>query len=308
MAFLLLSNAERQAAFGEAFARDLPEVPFATREEDVDPAAVRFLMTWVFPDDLDTRFPNLELILSTGAGIDQVLARPLPTRARLVRLVEPGNISLVRDYCVMAVLGLHRGLPRFLDQQRREHWEAGGFAWADQRRVGVLGMGELGLAVLQALAPFGFQRSGWSRTPKAVDGVRCHHGPAGLDAVLAESDIAVCLLPLTDQTRGLLDATRLARMPAGAGLVHAGRGGQLDQTALLAALDRGHLSGAFIDVTEPEPLPAGHPLWRHPRVILTPHIAGHARAETSAQATVENIRRYLDGQDPIGLVDPARGY
>ena len=308
MTFLLLTSPERHAVFREAFARELPEIRFATSEAEVDPASVRFLMTWVFPDQLEVRYPNLELVLSIGAGIDQVLDKPLPPRAKLVRMVDPGNISLVRDYVLMAVLGLHRGLPLYLDQQQRQHWASGPFVWADQRRVGVLGVGEIGRVVLDALKPLGFQLAGWSRSPKAIPGVRCHHGADGLDTLLAETDILVCLLPLTDETRGILNAARLARLPRGAGIVQAGRGAHLDQQALLAALDSGHLSGAFVDVTEPEPLPKGHPLWAHPRVVLTPHLGGHSRAETAAEATVQNIRRYLNGQDPIGLVDPKRGY
>ncbi|MEI4488164.1 glyoxylate/hydroxypyruvate reductase A [Frigidibacter sp. MR17.14] len=308
MTFLIQSLPERVETFRRHFAADLPEVAFATDPDAVDPADVRYLMAWTFPEDLATRYPNLELVFSTGAGIDQVVKAPLPPKARLVRMVEAGITSLIREYAVMAVMALHRDLPGYIAQQRSGTWQALSFTYADERRIGVLGLGELGQAVLDALRPFGFPLSGWSRSPKDIPGVACHHGPEGLDAVLAASDILICLLPLTDETRGILNAALFAKLPRGAGLIHMGRGGHSDQEAILAALDEGQLGGVVIDVTEPEPLPADHPLWRHPRVILTPHVGARSRAESGAVATVANIRRHLAGEDPQGLVDPARGY
>jgi glyoxylate/hydroxypyruvate reductase A len=308
MAFLILSYPKRVEAFRKIFACDLPDLSFVSDADEVDPAQVRYLMTWDFPDDLATRYPNVELIFSTGAGIDQVVNAELPPKARLVRMIESGVTAMVRDYVVMAVLALHRDLPAFLEQQRKRIWKARDFVWADQRRVGILGLGQLGNTVAEALRPFGFQVSGWSRTPKDIAGINCHHGADGLNAMLTETEILVCLLPLTDATRGILNADLFARLPRGAALVQAGRGGHMDQQALLDALNRGHLSGAFVDVTDPEPLPTESPLWSHPRVILTPHVAGHSRAETAAEATVENIRRHRAGQPVNGLVDPVRGY
>ncbi|GGH61900.1 glyoxylate/hydroxypyruvate reductase A [Frigidibacter albus] len=308
MTFLILSYPERVETFRRIFARDLPEVRFASDLAEVDPAEVRYLMAWTFPEDLATRFGNLELIFSTGAGIDQVVGLDLPPRAQLVRMVEEGLTAMVRDYVVMAVLALHRDLPAYLDQQRQQVWKTRDFVWADQRRVGILGLGELGRATAAALRPFGFPLAGWSRSPRQIDGVTCHHGPEGLRKMLAETDILICLLPLTDETRGILNGGLFAQLPQGAGLVQAGRGDHLDQEALLAALDSGQLSAAVIDVTVPEPLPAGHPLWSHPKVVLTPHIAGHSRPESAAAATVANIRRHLQGQRVTGLVDRSRGY
>lgn len=308
MTFLFLSQADRVPVFRDAFSRALPQLRFCADAEAVDPAEVRFLMTWNFPPDLATRYPNLELIFSTGAGIDQVIGVPLPPKARIVRMVEPGNTSLVRDYCVMATLALHRDLPGYLQQQRDRRWAGRGFKWADQRRVGVMGLGEMGQATLAALRPFGFGLSGWSRSRKSLDGVRGHHGAGGLSGFLADCDILICLLPLTAETRGILCADLFAQLPQGAALVQAGRGGHLVQDDLLTALDSGQLSAAFLDVTTPEPLPDSSPLWSHPRVILTPHIAGNTRAASAADATIQNMRLHFDGRDPIGLVDPARGY
>jgi len=308
MAFLILSYSERVEVFRRIFARDLPQIKFASDPSQVDSKEVRYLMTWDFPENIHVTYPNLEAIFSVGAGIEQVASKPLPSRTKLVRMVESGLTSLIRDYVVMSVLALHRKLPAYLDQQRRREWKSLPFIWADQRRVSILGLGELGLASINALKPFGFQLSGWSRTTKALEGVRCYHGPEGLKKMLNETDILVCLLPLTAETRHILDAELFAQLPRGAALVQAGRGGHMDQDAFLRALDSDHLEAAFIDVTDPEPLPGNHPFWTHPKIVLTPHIAGHTRAESAAEATVANIRCLLSGENPAGLFDPRHGY
>lgn len=308
MTFLILSYPERVETFRKVFARDLPDVQFASDAATVDPKSVRYLMTWVFPDNLHELYPNLEVIFSVGAGIDQVVNTPIPPGAKLVRMIESGLTSLMRDYVVMSVLALHRKLPAYIQLQKEREWKNLPFAWADQRRVSVLGLGELGQASLQALRPFGFQLAGWSRSPKGLDGVTTFSGQDGLADMLGQTDILICLLPLTPETRHILNADLFAKLPKGASLVQVGRGGHLDQEALLAALDSDHLEAAFVDVTDPEPLPADHPLWAHPKVVLTPHVAAHTRADTAAEATVENIRRILSGLEPKGIVDPTRGY
>jgi glyoxylate/hydroxypyruvate reductase A len=199
-------------------------------------------------------------------------------------------------------------MPHYLAEQQAGRWSPRRRVAAADRHVGVMGMGMLGSAALERLAGFGFALSGWSRSPKDVPGVHCHASMAALPAFLAGLDILICLLPLTPETRGLLAAPVFRALPAGAALINAGRGGHLIASDLLAALDEDHLSAAILDVTDPEPLPADHRFWHHPRILLTPHVASSTDPASAARFVADAILRDRAGMPLPGLVDRSAGY
>ncbi|WP_441238007.1 2-hydroxyacid dehydrogenase [Bradyrhizobium sp. 930_D9_N1_4] len=308
MTALYKANMVRGAEWATFFAERAPDVPFRLWPDIGDPAAVRYLVAWVPPDDIATTFPNLELVFSVGAGVDQFDTTKVPAHIPLVRMLEPGIAETMVEYVTMAVLGLHRDLLHFINQQKEQVWREIRITPAKRRRVGVMGLGQLGQAVLERLTAFGFPLLGWNRSPREIEGVTCYSGADSLPEFLAQADILVCLLPLTDETRGILNADLFARLPRGAGLVNVGRGPHLVEADFLAALDSGTLSGAVLDVADPEPLPAGHPFWSHPRILLTPHNASMTSPDTAVDFVLDVIARHRRGEELPGRVDRTRGY
>ncbi len=272
-----------------------------------DLAAVHVVAAWTLPEGLIAALPNLQLIVSMGAGVDQIDLSALPD-VPVARMTEPGIAAGMVEYVVFATLALHRDMIGYREDQRERRWSPVKSRPASGRTVGVMGLGMLGQAVLDRLAAFGFPLHGWSRSPHDIAGVTCHHGAEGLPRFLSACDILICLLPLTAETRGILNARLFAQLPRGAGLVNAARGGHLVAADLIAALDAGHLSGAVLDVTEPEPPTADDPLWAHPRVLLTPHIASTTDRDAAAHLVGKIIRAHREGAPLPGLVDRRRGY
>ncbi|GHD56927.1 glyoxylate/hydroxypyruvate reductase A [Thalassobaculum fulvum] len=289
--------------------RQAPDLDARARPDVDDPAAVEVAITWRLPFGVYRTFPNLRLIQSMAAGVDHILADPeRPPRVPVARVVDPWMARSMVHHVTLAVLRWHRRMDWLEGRRATASWPTGIVFDADAVRVGVLGLGNLGQAVARAMQDLGFEAAGWSRSPKAIDGLVCHHGPDGLRDLAAWSSVLVCLLPLTAETAGILNAGLFALMPEGSLLVNVGRGGHLVEDDLTAALDSGRLAAAALDVFGTEPLPAGHRFWGDNRIYLTPHIASEINPVTATRAFVENIRRVRAGEAPVGLIDPAKGY
>lgn len=253
-----------------------------------------------------TPFVRAKAVLSLWAGVEKVVGNPTLTQ-RLTRMVDSGLEEGMVEYVTGHVLRHHLGMDADI-LNREGRWAVHVPPLARDRTVGILGLGTLGTACARALAALNFRVMGWSRRPKQVAGIACRSGEDGLDEVLAASQILVLLLPATPETANLMDARRLALLPRGAVILNPGRGSLIDDGALLAALDAGHIAHATLDTFRVEPLPPEHPYWRHPQVTVTPHIASDTRAPTAAQVIAENIRRSEAGEPLLFEVDRTAGY
>jgi glyoxylate/hydroxypyruvate reductase len=309
MALLFRSTVDSAARWRAQLSRLTHELDVRVWPEIGDPTEIDYALVWRPETGFLASLPSLKLILSLGAGVDHLLGDPqLPRHIPIVRLVDPHMTDAMSEYVVLQVLRLHR---RDLDYRAQQ--EAGVWRELDQpnavdRRVGILGLGELGQDAAKKLKALGFDVAGWSRSEKNLTGIASYAGAPGLSQLLPRSEILVCLLPLTTETEGILNASTLALLPRGAALINAARGAHLVEADLLAALASGQISAAVLDVFRQEPLPPDHPFWRHPRVILTPHVAAFTNPTTAAPIILDNIRRFEDRRPLLNRVDLARGY
>jgi glyoxylate/hydroxypyruvate reductase A len=258
------------------------------------------------PADLD-RLPNLAWVQSLWAGAER-LVTALGDRVPIVRMVDPDLARVMAEAVLAWTYYLAREMPAYAQAQRVRRWDPRPYRAPSAMTIALLGIGTLGRAAARRLTDAGFQVVGWSRSPKAIDGVETTSGDDGLAAVLARADIAVCLLPLTPETRGLLDQPRLALMPRRSALINFARGPIVVSDALLAALDAGHLSHAVLDVFDAEPLEETSRLWDHPGVTILPHISAPTNPATAAAVVAANVRRYLASGILPETVNIARGY
>ncbi len=249
---------------------------------------------------------KLKLIQSLWMGVENIVGdADLPKGVPVARLIDPGMVAAMGETVIAYVLDWHRHFYCYRSFQNEKTWKRRRQYLASDRTVGILGLGELGSTIAVKLRAMDFNVAGWSRRPKSLDGVYCS---TDLEGVAARSDVLVCLLPLTEKTRGTINAKVLSLVRKDGCLINVARGGHVVVPDLLAALDSKHLAHAYLDVFEPEPLPADSPLWAHPGITLTPHIAALSEPRTSVGKIVENIERVRRGEAPLNTVDFAAGY
>lgn len=286
-----------------------PSLEVVTLAPGEAPDDAEIALCWYPPPGSFARLPRLRLVHSIAAGCDHLLADPsLPAQVPVCRMVDPDQRLGMTEFVLWAVLHYHRRLDQVFADRARHHWH-----WPAQReasgcKVGVMGLGALGAHAAQALSVQGFSVRGWARSAKHLDGVACFAGEEAFNAFLDGLDILVCLLPLTEATRGILGRSTFARLARDAAVINLGRGEHLVRDDLRAALDQGQLRGALLDVFEREPLPEDDPLWQDHRVIVTPHMASASSLDTIAAQVVANIHRLERGEALLNRIDPSRGY
>jgi glyoxylate/hydroxypyruvate reductase A len=278
-----------------------------------DPAEIEYAIVWKPPRGALKGFANLKAIFSMGAGVDHVVGDPDLPDVPVVRFVADDLTEQMSEYVLHHVLLHHRRHLDYAAQQARKEWRPLAQPTAREVRVGVMGCGVLGSAAAAKLAAIGFQTRGWSRTRKAIPGVTTYAGSEEFLPFLGGTDILVCLLPLTPQTRGLLGGKLIAAMASDGALpgrvvINAGRGGLQNEDEILAALEDGTLWAVSLDVFETEPLPENSPLWTHPRVVITPHNAAVSRPQPLFDYVLQQIAQFERGEGLNNVVDVQRGY
>jgi phosphoglycerate dehydrogenase-like enzyme len=309
MAIFVLTSPLPSAPFIAELERIAPDIPVWSEEDRPAPEDVEAILAWRMKAGVLPRYPNLRVLCSIGAGVDKLITTPdLPPKLPITRVVDPGQSFEIAQYVVGCALHFIRDLSLYVTQQSRAQWERHPVRPVSQCRVGVLGLGGVGLAIARAFGPLGYAVAGWSRQQREVDGVQTFAGAQALPGFLAQTDILVCALPLTDDTRGLLDRSTLSRLPRGAIVINVGRGEHLVEADLRVLLDEGHLAGAALDVFEREPLPPDNWIWTHPKLMATPHIASQASAAIAAQQCIDALRRARLGLPQPLAVDRRAGY
>ena len=291
-----------------ALAEQMPERAVRVFPEVGAREDIAYALVYEPPPGLLASLPNLKAIFSLWAGADHLASDPELPQVPVIRMVERSMTASMTAHVVQQVLDLHTQALDYRAQQAARHWEQLDLKAPWERPVGILGLGSLGRDAAEKLAALRFDVAGWSRSPKEFGRITCYHGEDGLAAFLARTEILVCLLPMTESTRGILDSSLFARLPRGAALVNCARGGHLVDDDLLGALEKGQISSAALDVFNGEPLPPDHPYWGHPRVLVTPHIAAFSVPATAVESVVANLRRMEAGEAPLYVVDFERGY
>ena len=301
----VIGNAQ---AFRDAFKEQLPDLPIRFWPDAGEVKDIEYL-AFMHPDfDKLPTFPSLKAMFSRAAGVEDIVKHPKLPKVPLGKVEPPGGDPMMTEYVIMHVLRLHRDMPGYQAAQANREWRRVPIARPEQRRVGFLGFGMMAKAPALVLQSLGFKVSAWVRSPRPAAEVPLFHGRDQLEAFLGQTDIAVCLLPLTPETEGIFCARTFAMMPRGAMLVNVGRGKHVVENDLIAALDSGQLSYAALDALWPEPLPPESPLWLHPKVTVMPHVARRPTVAQLATEIVANIRSLEAGGQLLQEINYTRGY
>jgi glyoxylate/hydroxypyruvate reductase len=309
MAIVIVSDFANPTPWIEALQKADPEVEVLMLEQVKDRSQVEFALAWNHPPGIFREFPNLKTISSMGAGVDHLLKDPdIPAQINIVRIIDPQLSQDMFEFALAVIMSRVKNLVHFRENQQQKVWKKKRYLRMDQVRIGVMGTGVIGHHVASNLHRVGFSVSGWSRSEGHPTAYKKYFGEEQLENFLQNTDILICLLPLTSSTKGIINKKQLGMLPQGAWVVNLGRGGHVNEQDLIEMLNSGHLDGANLDVFNEEPLPPDHPLWANPKIYITPHIASLTDPESVAPQIMENYRRTLQNEPLMNLVDRKKGY
>jgi len=296
-----------EAILVKSFQKYAPAGSFCTVDSP-DAEQATTVAAW-FPDlEKVQKLPKLGLIHSIAAGVEHLNLNAVRPGQAVCRVLDPHHQKGMFDYLLWGVLYFQRYFDRMIQQQNQQLWKQYRQSYSHHIQIGIMGLGHMGGYVAERFAEMGYQVSGWSNSPKDINQVKSYVGQEQLSELLAQSQILINLLPLTEENTGILSAELFQQLPEQSALIHVGRGQHLIKQDLLDALDSGHLRGAIVDVFEQEPLPADHQFWQHEKIVVTPHVASHAPMSVVVEQILENDRRLNQGLDLCHQVDVNKGY
>ncbi|MGO1297315.1 MAG: 2-hydroxyacid dehydrogenase [Vibrio sp.] len=308
MVVLCYLEKERGLAWQAALKQALPELQFRVWPDHGDLNDVEAIIAWKIPADILASLTNLKVIFTVSAGVDQIDFNSIPESVTVVRMINTDLEQQMAEYACTAVLSVYRQFPLYQSQHNAQQWKQQHIVPAHQYRIGVMGLGQQGKAVLTHLAAFNFALRGWASRQHDLPNVDCYAGEAEFSSFLKGLDCIICVLPLTDETHHILEHDVFEQLNTGACVINIGRGGHVNEADLLTALNSGQLGHAILDVTQQEPLSEDSPLWQQSNLLITPHIAGITRTEAGFESVQQNLQRLIKQQPLVGVVDQAAKY
>ena len=309
MSALIIIEHPIEEKWRAAIQKELPDELIEVYPNVKDPAAVDFIITFKPRKAALKEFPNIKVIQSLGAGVNNIIETNTLTKdMTLARIVDPFLAEDMWEFTLAVVLSEIKNLPKYQVQKAQSLWKPSYYKRFKDTTIGILGLGKIGSCVAANFAKLGFQVKGWSNSQKDIEGVDSYFGKEQLSNALENVDFLINILPLTEATEGILTTSILSKLPKGAFLINVGRGPHNDEAAIMELLDQEHLSGASLDVFHQEPLPVEHPFWQHPKVKITPHVASLTNRSSAAVLIADNYRRFREGKKLNNVVSLERGY
>jgi glyoxylate/hydroxypyruvate reductase len=309
MPIVIVSDFANPAPWISALKRAAPEVEVLMHDQVKDRSEIEFALAWNHPPGIFREFPNLKTISSMGAGVDHLLKdTSIPRQIKIVRIIDPQLSQDMFEFALAVIMSRLKNLLHFRENQRQKNWKKKRYLRMNEVRIGLMGTGVIGHHVASNLQRVGFSVSGWSRSEGQPTAYKKYFGEDQLENFLKNTDILICLLPLTSSTKGIINKKHLGMLPQGAWVVNLGRGGHVNEQDLIEMLNSGHLDGANLDVFNEEPLPPHHPLWAHPKIFITPHVASLTDPGSVAPQIIENYKRTIKNEPLLNQVDREMGY